>query len=709
MTVQRLANLGILLALICSACTGEGRDTKSGTSVTTIDTPSLTETFDSLNQGTWSLTRYGGAALPAVEFGELRMSGVADSGEGGSKAAFRPGGHIEIFETKVRVDELFGTVPSFAEMVYSFADGSRELEAVLRVNAAPVASPDSDTGADKAIPPFRFELSIRERDGMTIFEPTEVGVFHGLEDAIELRFDLDPVLEYFELTIDGEKHRRMIAEVQVPSDSNLGRISFEVSGNAQLSIEDLEGLDRTHDSVLNLANLRELHRSPYRVQYGFSMYNSIGAPLVLDQSDLDERVSIAITEDGQAIDLSESGSILHPAGDMLLDVVLVLDYSRSMADAFGGDGIQSMKDAAVELIGRLNPEHRVGVVTFNDTDDIEELVGLTTDHDAVEDDIQEHDAYNGFSPAWDAVRGGVQMLANGGGDLNTLRVLVFLSDGFDNSSIARPDDVVDLATDADVRVYNIGFGNLDPTGEGHMRRIASHTGGRFMDATIESLSTTFDGIFAELENNYQFSYVTGRHSGGPDTSGLPFNFELQLMLDGGPVGEGLEPVGSRLLEPIRDVIYPDQLEGITRRGLIEVGAQTESPTGTVRFILRANHMPRDIEKIGIRFETNSEEVESNDVNLKKISSGLLSSWNSVGGDADFGFHTSGDELSFGDFGSLFEITVDIADATSDFALTMYFDNSIYENGTLFWGGLENELIGLEWRKLISVELPDAGL
>ncbi|MFT4542587.1 MAG: hypothetical protein ACI835_005055 [Planctomycetota bacterium] len=576
---------------------------------------------------------------------------------------------------------------------HEFAEST--LEAVLRIDAETVIP--ADPGAD---PNFTFQFSVRKASGEVVVDAEDLGDGMLINDRIDIRFDLNPTLEYLEVSVDDEDMRLMIPGLEVPATSDFGRISFEVGGNTTMAVHDVVGFDRTYPEVLTLANLRTLHASPYRIQYAFSMYDAMGAPIVLTQAELDEQVALTVTEDNVGIDLSESGGILHPSDDLPLDMVLVLDYSRSMADAYAGEGIAEMRTAAKQLIDQMKEDHRIGAVAFNDTGEISDLINPTTDHDAVKDEIDEFDPFQGFSPAWDAVSEGLEMLDDEGD--GALRVLVFLSDGFDNSSVASPADVVEQAVDAGVRVYNIGFGNMDPTGQGYMREIASHTGGRYIDATTGSLSTAFESLLSELENNFMFSYVTGRQVGGDPAA---FSFELHLALTVPPAVVGEEAVVLRLLEPISETVNPATIPGDTRRGLIGISDQVNVGS-TARFLLRATHIPRDITEMGMRFTDDSADVEPEEITIQRANSGLLAAWSTIAGDSLNGFDLSGDELAFGDFGALFVLDVDMTDVAADFTLTLSLDNSVYENGVLFTG-TGGTLVGDEWVRNISVEAPAA--
>ena len=124
-----------------------------------------------------------------------------------------------------------------------------------------------------------------------------------------------------------------------------------------------------------------------------------------------------------------------------------LAMSGASQPAGNGTGIDAMKDAARELIFGQAPQHRTAVVEFHDNqpgDNFSTLVNFTTSRPTAWAAVRDHAPFHGFSSAWDAVESGLQLFP-ATPDPSRVRVLAFLSDGFDNSSTATPQTLIDEA------------------------------------------------------------------------------------------------------------------------------------------------------------------------------------------------------------------------------------------------------------------------
>lgn len=85
-------------------------------------------------------------------------------------------------------------------------------------------------------------------------------------------------------------------------------------------------------------------------------------------------------------------------------------------------------------------------------------------------------------------------------DPNVFKTLVFLSDGFDNSSFKTPDDIIALAKDRNVHIFAVGIGNIRE--ENVLKNIAFETGGTYVYAeNLKVLQERFKQTITDVKVN----------------------------------------------------------------------------------------------------------------------------------------------------------------------------------------------------------------
>jgi VWFA-related protein len=252
------------------------------------------------------------------------------------------------------------------------------------------------------------------------------------------------------------------------------------------------------------------------------------------------RVDTLVTERGKPVGrLTADDFELFDAGvkqqvtaasieDVDIDVVLVLDTSRSVA----GARLQSLRDAASALVRNLKPADRAAVVTF--ASGVTVHAPLSTDHTAVSRALETAEARGATSlvdAAWTSV-----LLAHGN-DRPTL-VLIF-SDGADTASWLRVSPVIAQASRANLVVDAVVAGGArllrqqprrpssaaapaGPSGspaaatteprdagiENFLVDLTSGTGGSVIDGSSGSrLEGAFIAALREFRTRYQLSYT----------------------------------------------------------------------------------------------------------------------------------------------------------------------------------------------------------
>ncbi len=236
-------------------------------------------------------------------------------------------------------------------------------------------------------------------------------------------------------------------------------------------------------------------------------------------SDADEKTILGLTvedfniiEDGRPVtDLNVS-----KATDAM-SVILAIDTSGSM-QARGKSGLTSMaaaKNAAVEFIKLLDQSDRVALYTFNNEPQLR--MDFTTDHQAAIAEIQQISArHNAATCLYDTAYNAIKKAAE---IPKGRRAIILLTDGKDEKgkqacSRYTSNDVIDAATTKAIRVpvYTIGAG--PKVDERELGRIASFTGGRYLQAaSMDELADFFTTIAGQLKNQYVIRYNTRTPSG----------------------------------------------------------------------------------------------------------------------------------------------------------------------------------------------------
>ena len=198
---------------------------------------------------------------------------------------------------------------------------------------------------------------------------------------------------------------------------------------------------------------------------------------------------------------------------MPLDVALVLDTSSSM------HAVQPVvKRGARALLGKLRDGDRALVVDVKQR--IQIRAGLDADLSQVVASIDGLSP-NGSTALYDGLYMSLQEFARERRQRPEIRrqALVLFSDGLDNASHVRFEDVSELARSLDVTIYTITLhdGRLPQMIAGNaevrrpiweMRALASDTGGRsFFPSKAGEPQAIDDTIARELGNQYTLAYV----------------------------------------------------------------------------------------------------------------------------------------------------------------------------------------------------------
>ncbi len=204
--------------------------------------------------------------------------------------------------------------------------------------------------------------------------------------------------------------------------------------------------------------------------------------------------SFTVLEDGvpQAIDVVDHETL--PA-----TFVMLIDSSQSMHRR-----IDFVRDAARRLLDFLRPSDTILVAPFSAR--LGAVTGPTSDRNTVVEAVAGIDAA-GSTAILDSLVEAVQKLpANEG-----RRVVVLVTDGYDEKSVTSLDEAVSAVKTAQVTVYVVGIGGaagISLKGERLLRQLASATGGQaFFPPREEELVKVHEQLAVDAQNRYLVTYT----------------------------------------------------------------------------------------------------------------------------------------------------------------------------------------------------------
>lgn len=427
---------------------------------------------------------------------------------------------------------------------------------------------------------------------------------------------------------------------------------------------------------MRFENISATHQVPSKVQYVFSLRDQYNHAVLIDPVKL-EKDSLRIWENKEHIDYLESHPLLSTQDDFQLQVMLVLDFSASMKRNI--DGVKTMIVGAKALIDSLRETHEIGVIEFHrpfETPGI--LQPFMTNKQSAKDAIDNFvstSVYSDFSICWDAVYKGMELYPTIP-DPSIFRTLVFLSDGFDNSSTHSPDELIALGNERDIHVYIIGVGDVHD--EKSLQKIADKTGGTYVHAeNICVLFERFENVIEDLGGQYKLSYMTPKQ---PEDGVLDVKIKVNYA-------------GVTSYPALDDKVDPALIFGETRRGVLAFTASPSSTNGNSEIFMWGEYIPRYINEFHFKLTI----AKPFTVSLTSTNEGgLCKDWSITNeGGGWFSLKSSDqakptNDLEFSASGTICKIVVEgLTDEGSEIPFVM--DNSVYKLGQSFYGGDDSEI------------------
>lgn len=214
--------------------------------------------------------------------------------------------------------------------------------------------------------------------------------------------------------------------------------------------------------------------------------------------------NFSILEDGVKQKISQFAAEEAP-----LSIGLLVDTSGSMGAKLG-----TSRQAAAEILNTMSAEDEAFLVEFSDKAQL--AVPFTARRVDIDEKLASAES-TGLTALLDAVEMGLQEMKHA---KNARKALVLISDGGDNNSRYKPEEIQKLVREADIQVYcmgvfepfsTLGLGAAELSGPRLLTEIAEQTGGRAYPArSFAALPTIARKIAIELRNQYVLAYTPSR-------------------------------------------------------------------------------------------------------------------------------------------------------------------------------------------------------
>ena len=263
---------------------------------------------------------------------------------------------------------------------------------------------------------------------------------------------------------------------------------------------------------------------------------------------------------------------------------------------------------------------------------------------------------------WDSIQTAASLFSNREENPNVVKALIFVSDGRDTSSEKTRADAGVTATVEEVQLYALGVGDVFESTT--LAEIVGSTGGEYYPVKeLDALQGQLQVVVSDLRGQYRVSYITLRRTG---------IYQTQVQV-------GIPGADGTFETPPRDVasFYAPDIEG--RIGIDPPAVDSEQRTA--QLFIRALHVPRNVDRIRFRLDTQKAAVLTI---VPAFDGGLLEGWQFSGPDQQGYLEASniGVPLEFGNSGLLFHLSLsDVTEKVLEIPIT--FDNTIYTGGKSF--------------------------
>lgn len=222
------------------------------------------------------------------------------------------------------------------------------------------------------------------------------------------------------------------------------------------------------------------------------------------------------------------------------DVVFALDESGSVSSY----DFSRMKNECINFTGYLGDNDSVSLTSFDD------VVRTLFVHEAPENAkiyINNLSQHNGLTAIYDSIQNSISIFSQSiGVEKKASRILILLTDGYDNCSRISRQTAVELANEYNVVIYTIGVGSVDSSS---LKYISESTGGSYyyindfsqLGLIFEQISDDAD-LYKDTDGDGVSDYHEKKIASGElklGTGGEFANFQNMNYLSADTDGDGL--------------------------------------------------------------------------------------------------------------------------------------------------------------------------
>ncbi len=511
--------------------------------------------------------------------------------------------------------------------------------------------------------------------------PFPLYVWNARERTASLRIQAEADVSWIQITPrelvsarpeGGEYDKRsMIIRVdrtQLDKGEHEGVITLRAALGKPVTVQVSVLMDRDGRlAKLNIQHPVALYSKPYLLDFVFALQDEEKKAIVAEPA----QFTTTAFEDDIPVRVLDTGLALRRAPNRQLLADFVLDYSLSMRESI--DAVAIMEDIARnDVLHQCNAEARVGITAFSREDKPPvEVAALTNDHAhirqrlaAIQSDLG---PYASGSTMFDALMLSLDKFEPGNPLLET-RHIFLITDGYDVSSQATLDDVVNRARSLFVKINVVGVG-LEP----HLLNLLELSGrsqGAYFAEQQEraNIIPHVRSIMRNLDGQYRLRWATMVRR---DVAFRP-SFHIEFG-------------NQRAVYAASQRYQPSRYAGNPLRGVIRVSPLAKGPSKGLLFGL--DYAPRLVKDFRIYLEASRPFAVHV---IEAAEGGLISDWHFEQSVEDNGgiwldFYSASAALPFAAYGPMFHLDFgEIYSETDELEIqALEIDNTLYEDDIFF--------------------------
>lgn len=205
--------------------------------------------------------------------------------------------------------------------------------------------------------------------------------------------------------------------------------------------------------------------------------------------------NIQVYEDGYMVNYVKVKNI-SSATDTL-HLVFAIDSSKSISAPF----LDKIKKDAKGIVDSAGDNDRIALYRFNDR--VILLNSFTSNRHELVNGIRSIERHGTQTMLYDAIYDSIELVS---GAKSVRKGVVIFTDGKDEGSSVRPDDVIKFSRDMGVPVYFIT--SAPQKNRGEIARIAKLTGGVLVPDGCKDVTGLYRTILSRIKNIYEINYIS---------------------------------------------------------------------------------------------------------------------------------------------------------------------------------------------------------